>query len=213
VNIVTRDEWGARPPKSVTPSNPTSLKGVTVHWFGSPKAAATHDGCPRLLQAVQRVHMAPGGLGVPQGGNDIAYNHAVCPHGFVYELRGFNTRTGANGTTPANLAYSAVVYMAGNGDPFTQAGKRGMTWILREWRTKGAGSDVKPHGYWTGSECPGPLINLWLRQGGYLVQPPNNEKRLEALRKWVAARRAEGFSWERIKSSANWKEFKSRGGK
>lgn len=163
--ILTRFAWGAVPPKSRTLLHPGDLKGVTVHWFGSPKAASSHAGCDDLLRGVQRGHMAPGGLGVPQGGADIAYNHAVCPHGVVYTLRGFGVKTGANGTSEGNAAHAAIVYMAGTGDPFTDGGKEGLNFLIAEWRRKGAGTEVSPHHRWTGSECPGPAIMSWLAAG------------------------------------------------
>lgn len=37
--------------------------------------------------------------------------------------------------------------------------------------------------------------------------PPVTEKRFQALRRWIRARREEGWSWRRIKASANWREF------
>ena len=70
----------------------------------------------RRLRSVQNGHMAPGGLGTSGGASDIAYNHAVCPHGVAYTLRGFGVQTGANGTTRANEDYAAVVYMGGTKD-------------------------------------------------------------------------------------------------
>jgi N-acetylmuramoyl-L-alanine amidase len=45
------------------------------------------------------------------------------------------------------------------------------------------------------------------------VPRDNNQKRLFALRKWILARRAEGWGWKRIKLTPNWREFRRRGGK
>jgi hypothetical protein len=109
--------------------------------------------------------MAPGGLGVPGGGADIAYNHAVCPHGSVYELRGFGVQTGANGTTDGNRRHAAIVYMAGEGDPLTDVAKVGLNFLIEQWQKRGAGGEVSPHRRWTGSECPGPALLSWLAAG------------------------------------------------
>jgi hypothetical protein len=165
MEIQPRSAWGAVPPDRRTLVKPSDLEGVTVHWFGSPKAAASHAGCDDLLRGVQKGHMAPGGLGVPDGGSDIGYNHAVCPHGTVYELRGFGVKTGANGTAEGNAKHCAIVYMAGVGDPFTEAGKVGLNFLISEWRKRGAGTAVSPHARWTGSSCPGPDILAWLKAG------------------------------------------------
>lgn len=207
-SIVPRNGWAALPAKRFTTWQPQGLRGVVVHWFGIPKAAASHVGCPGLLRSVQRAHQA-GEF------SDIAYNHAVCPHGVVYELRGFTRQTGANGNQDANRNYAAVVYMAGEGDVPTDVGLQSLRWIIRQWRSRGAGPAVLPHGEITGSSCPGPHLALWVKQGGHELPavPPDNTKRLAALRKWILARRAEGWSWKRIKAGPNWREFIRRGGK
>lgn len=159
IQIHPRSDWGAKRPKSRTSRDPGSLAGVAVHWFGIPKAAKSHDGCDALLRSVQNSHMS----NAKEGFVDIAYNHAVCPHGHAYELRGFGVQTGANGTTEANRSHAAVVYMAGEGDPFTAAAKPVLAELIRMWRQKGAGPDVKPHGFFTGSSCPGPQIAAWIK--------------------------------------------------
>lgn len=206
--IVPRNGWAALPAKSYTTWRPDGLRGIVVHWFGKPRAAADHTDCPALLRAVQRAHQA-GEF------SDIAYNHAVCPHGVIYELRGFDRQTGANGDREHNRAYAAVVYMAGEGDTPTEIGKQSLRWIIRQWRSRGAGPLVIPHGQITGSACPGPELALWIERGGYEypAEPVDNTKRLAALRKWILARRTEGWSWARIKRAANWREFIRRGGR
>lgn len=210
--IVPRDGWGALPAERFTTWQPRGLRGVVVHWFGIPKAAKDHTGCPSLLRSVQRSHQA-GEF------SDIAYNHGVCPHGVVYELRGFSRQTGANGNADANAAYAAVVYMAGEGDTPTEVGKQSLRWIIKEWRSRGVGPAVLPHGEITGSKCPGPDLALWIERGGHelpaipVEDPAHNRKRLTALRKWILARRAEGWGWKRIKGSPNWREFMRRGGR
>lgn len=163
--IINRAGWGAAAARSRTLLDPARLDGVTIHWFGSPKAAATHAGCDDLLRAVQRAHMAPGGLGVPQGGADIGYNHGCCPHGRLYELRGFGVKTGANGSSEGNSRHAAIVYMAGVGDPLTEDAKIGLNYLIAEWRARGAGQEVSPHRRWTGSTCPGPDLIAWLNTG------------------------------------------------
>lgn len=177
--ILPRSAWGAVAPKRRSLLAPERLEGVTVHWFGKPKAAASHAGCDDLLRGVQRGHMAPGGLGVPSGGADIGYNHAVCPHGFIYELRGFGVKTGANGSADGNQRHAAIVYMAGRGDPLTESGKLGLNFLISEWRAKGAGTEVSPHRRWTGSECPGAELLSWLAAGRPVEAPSTEEPLLD----------------------------------
>ncbi|HSK16003.1 MAG TPA: glucosaminidase domain-containing protein [Gaiellaceae bacterium] len=163
MKIVSRKKWGAAPPKGKTSRPPNTLDGVAVHWFGSPKAARSHDGCEALLRSVQASHLA----NTKEGYVDIAYSHAVCPHGFAYELRGFGVQAGANGTTAANRSHAAIVYMAGDGDRFTEEAKPVLAELIRLWQSKGAGLDVKPHGFFVGTTCPGPDIRKWIDQRGW----------------------------------------------
>jgi hypothetical protein len=163
VKFVSRSQWGAKAPKAVTKLSPTALAGVAVHWFGSPRAAKSHDGCAALLRSVQNTHMSPGGLGTKSGGNDIAYNHAVCPHGHAFTLRGFGVQTGANGDSQSNHDFAAIVYMAGEGDPPPSGEVLALIAdVIRVWQKKGAGPLVKPHRFFTGSDCPGPELFDWV---------------------------------------------------
>ena len=163
LSFVSREQWGAKRPKRETRRHPSTLDGVAVHWFGTPKAAKSHSGCARLLRSVQEGHMAPGGLDVPQGGNDIAYNHGVCPHGRAFTLRGFGVETGANGGREANETFASVVFMAGEGDPGpSDQVLEIIAEIIRMWQKKGAGLAVKPHQAFTGSDCPGPQLLKWV---------------------------------------------------
>ena len=167
--IIPRSEWGARKPKSAVTHHPSFYKGIVIHWFGKPVAATRHSGCPALLRQVQGYHMAPGGLGVPTGGSDIGYNYAVCPHGYCYQLRGWN-QSGANGTTASNRDYIALVHMAGIGDPFTLNARKGMRDMIRWARSKGVGDVIKTHGSITGSECPGALVKEWMKNKSWEVR-------------------------------------------
>ena len=179
LRFVSRAQWGAKPPKAVTKRAPSDLLGVAVHWFGTPRAAASHDGCVALLRSVQGTHMGPNGLGVPSGGADIGYNHAVCPHGKAFTLRGFGVQTGANGDSASNRDFAAVVFMAGTGDetPSPEALET-LAEVIRMWQRKGAGPLVKPHRFFTGSDCPGPDLLDWVD----LKPPPWKERKTTAAR-------------------------------
>lgn len=180
MQIITRDEWGAARPKSRTPLPVDALDGVTYHWFGSPSQAATHARCDDLLCAVQRGHQAGEYV-------DIAYNHAVCPHGYAYELRGFGVQAGANGTTRANQSHAAIVFMMGKGDPPLPLGALEVGARLRqEYLDRGCGTAVRPHGFWTGSECPGAQVSAWIARRGYQLAPtPTPTKEETMIPDWL----------------------------
>jgi hypothetical protein len=183
VEIVSRGEWGAKPPESVTKWRPDRLVGGVLHWFGSPNGPTDHAKCDDVMRSVQAAH---------QNGefNDIAYNHVICLHGQVFEGRGFDAQTGANGTSDANRERWAVAVMMGTGNaasvftPVVQAALRG---LHAEWAARGAGTDVKPHGYFTGSTCPGPTIRAWLDSKPFASNPQPNDPLDTRLYPWLGA--------------------------
>lgn len=97
---------------------------------------------------------------------DIAYNFVVCPHGYVFEGRGWGNRSAANGTNAANGSYLAVCYLGGEGDPFTEQAKTGFRWCRSEWeRLRGRKADIKPHSSFVATACPGNTIRSWIASG------------------------------------------------
>lgn len=171
MQMTDRSDWGALPPESPpTPWDVSKLDGICQHWFGIPKAASSHAGCDDLLRSVQKTHQAG-------DYNDIAYNLGVCPHGTVYELRGWHVRTGANGTTDANSRFLAVVYMAGEGDPLTAKGRTALEAVYAEAFKKGVAVKAITHGSITGSACPGPAVKKWLAPGAWKPEKPKPQIR------------------------------------
>ena len=205
---VSRSEWLALRPESVTPFDPSLLEGVVVHWWGIPAAPQRHQDCPKVLRGVQRTHLA-GEF------NDIAYGMLACPHGTVYEGRGFHVQTGANGNRDANRRYGSVCAMIGEGDKPTPELLRALAGTIGEFRRLGAGRKVLPHGVITGSACPGPDLRKWVDAGGFELgeSVEFKKRRLSALRTWLLARKRAGWSWARIKRTRNWREYVRRGGK
>lgn len=156
--LVTRAEWGARPPKAALPTNITP-QGITVHYGGGSVWKGTigdHARCASVVRAWQAYH---------QDGNgwlDLAYTSIVCPHGYRFEGRGPGHRTAANGTNDGNQRSYAVCYLGGDGDPLTDVAKEAffdeaarlgqpLRWGHREWLSTG---------------CPGSIVWAW-RQAGF----------------------------------------------
>lgn len=160
--FISTRQWGANEAKNATPAaypidSPT--RGVTLHWtgngYGWPWA---HSRCDDLVRGIERSHEYGNGWG------DIAYNLLVCPHGYVFEGRGANVRSSANGDTVPNRQWYAVCYLGGKGDAFTADGKAGMVWAVQYLRRVGnAGPRVNGHRNHKQTECPGDAIYRWLR--------------------------------------------------
>ena len=86
MQVVSRDEWGARPPK--WSEKIYVSKGVFIHYNGGAPLPAdvvggNFDAVCAHLRGVQAYHMNT------QGWPDIAYSFCADSVGRIYELRGF----------------------------------------------------------------------------------------------------------------------------
>lgn len=66
LEIVSRDEWGAQPPKLVETINKT-VPYVIIHHSLSPGSCNTSERCVLAMQNMQRFHQ------IERGWNDIGY--------------------------------------------------------------------------------------------------------------------------------------------
>jgi len=165
MKFVSTLEWGANESKDATadayPIN-SPTKGITIHWTGTGYGGTwDHSRCASIVRGIERSHEYGNGWG------DIAYNLLVCPHGYVFEGRGANVRSAANGYTTVNREWYAVCYLGGVGDKFTRAGKRGLRDAVAYLREHGnAGRLVNGHRDHKATDCPGNAIYIWLKNDG-----------------------------------------------
>lgn len=172
MTFISRAEWGAAPSRGTT-RIPGPVLGVTCHWEGPAMGWPwPHTQCPRKVQAIQRYHQGT------KGWADVAYNALACPHGDVFEGRGPDVRSAANGESVigGNDRWYAVCYLAGVGDDFTAEGQAAMlaaiAWLRQEG---GAGKAVNGHRDHHPTECPGDAIYAWVRLGIPPARPPISE--------------------------------------
>jgi hypothetical protein len=172
--LVTRAEWGARPPDSTTG---LSVDTDTDHWGGPGFGAAfPHSSCATKVRAWQNFHMDS------RGWTDIAYNAVACPHGYLFEGRGRGRRSAANGTNDGNSGSYATCYLGGEGDVFTDDAKRAMR-ASGNWLTR-AGSRRLGHRDWKSTACPGDTIYGWVHAGqpiSVTIPPPIPVPKLEDI--------------------------------
>lgn len=157
---VTRAEWGARSPVSVSRNiTPTS---VTGHWEGTGKSSAAidHTGCDELVRQIQNFHMNT------RGWADIAYSGMACWHDYFFEGRGPGVRTAANGTNTGNQNSYAICALIVKGDVANDGVKSAMThgaaWLGFPLN--------KVHSQWKSTACPGPELTAWI-YGGTTAPP------------------------------------------
>jgi hypothetical protein len=164
--FVSREAWGAKPRKIGTTSiNPTN--GVTVHYEGSGWSWPwDHSTCAGKVRAMQADHMAPESEG-GKGWSDIAYNYLGCPHDYLFEGRGADRRSSANGTTEGNATSFAVqgIWGAKSGNPPDNL-KRAIRTGIDICRAKGhANNELRGHRDWKETSCPGDPLYAWVQQG------------------------------------------------
>lgn len=163
MRLVTRAEWGARPPRAI---NRGAMKAKpTLHWNGptvtvSGSTTWDHRYCASLVRGVQNYHMDA------KGWNDIAYNFVGCPHGYTFEGRGINVWNGANGTTSGNRSSIALMSLSGELNPFPMSEKvgikEGFTFISAR---AGAPLGAQGHRDHKATACPGEARYVWLKNG------------------------------------------------
>lgn len=163
MKLVTRGQWGARPPKNIT--RLTGATTVTDHWEGPKMGSFPHERCAALVKGIQNYHMDHNGWA------DLAYNAIVCPHGWIFEGRWIGVRSAANGTNAGNGASYAVCGLRGEGDPFTDEMKQGFA----EAHAFFGARLVVPHSKWLSTSCPGDDQRAWIAAGCPVPQvaPPS----------------------------------------
>lgn len=163
-NWVTRQQWGARPPKLTRP-----LSGFTagwfIHWLGKPAAAGLPD--DQVLRNTQRYHMDS------KGWADIAYSFAVgrSRPDTAYELRGWGVQGGH--TEGYNSQAMAIVFLLGEGERPTETQLTTAREILADGVNRGySAKQVRPHNAVRSTACPGPDLTGWVNAGRFFAQPP-----------------------------------------
>ncbi|KAG5899585.1 hypothetical protein JTB14_022913 [Gonioctena quinquepunctata] len=94
--IVSRQEWQAKPPKSIeVMANPVPY--VVIHHSYLPPACYTSEDCIKAMQWMQNFHQ------IDRGWVDIGYHFAVGGDGKAYEGRGWS-RVGAHAPHYNNIS-------------------------------------------------------------------------------------------------------------
>lgn len=94
---------------------------------------------------------------------DFEYNFAVDPCGRIFEGRGFNYQSGANGTTSSNAHAWSVVYLGGPDTPLTDNAKAALSWLTQEGaRRKAMCNYVRPHRSVVSTACPGDTVAAYV---------------------------------------------------
>ncbi|MEU8920282.1 GH25 family lysozyme [Kitasatospora sp. NPDC048545] len=160
---VPRAAWGAAAPTDAyTPM--TGALGVKIHYLGEAYQFGDHSTCAAYVRKIQAAHMAD----PVQHWMDIAYNELVCEHGYRFEGRGHNVRSGANGNQTLNAQHYAICALVGSSGSTvpTDAQLQGLRDAIEDYQADAAaGPEIRGHkdGYQT--DCPGGPLYTWIQAG------------------------------------------------
>ena len=150
MNVISRDNWGAKPNKTKF-SKLGEVKGLVVHWSAYPIAVGNQAEMDQCKQ-IQRLHQED------RGWNDIAYNFLVGDTGQIYEGRGWGNRSAAQGGNSReeinfnNKHYVAVCWLGGINPTDKPSAKaiESVKWIYEQ-----VGGELRPHSSFKQTDCPG----------------------------------------------------------
>jgi len=161
--VVSRADWGARPPTRTPVNIPaSSRRGLVVHWNGPPLRTSGPGDEQAKLRGIQRYHQST------QRWPDAAYSYAVGNSGNVYELRG-GWNQFANGDDDVGAddgpdsRWFTVLWLGGAGETPTPAAYASLVELVGSLRRSGAGPRVLPHSDFKPKTCPGPDLTAWCR--------------------------------------------------
>lgn len=164
MDLVRRSQYGL--PATSAAAHIARTEGVKVHYLGSAYSSRRHDLCDDYVRAIRASHLA----NREENYADIAYNALVCEHGSVFEGRGPNHRSGANGTATLNTRdYSVCALLAKDGgglDTPPDAQLHGIRDAIEWLRAEGeAGAYIGGHRDGHATTCPGDKLYAWVQRG------------------------------------------------
>jgi hypothetical protein len=180
IDMLTCPEWHAKPPKdNIALAN--KAKRILIHHtaghhpeIANPRNESVAEAI-RYAQDIQRMHMAPGGLGAPNGGIDSGHNFLVCRNGVILQGRWH---------TVSAIEFGKMVWSAhcpGQNDQIgiehEHLGHEEMTPVQKQasalliaWISSCYGRKtplpLAPHRQFYSTECPANLVSdiPWLRK-------------------------------------------------
>ena len=166
--FLSRKDWGARPPKRQD-TNFTKTGGAVIHYTTRDAAGLKMHwpDCYKSWRAHQNFHMDT------RGWYDLAYNFGVCPHGFVFEGRGWTAQNGAN--RPENSStFSIAVDFDSNDEPIPAIVLALNELISEAAEVHGWAPRVRGHRDISSTSCPGDILYELVSSGtvAYKTAPP-----------------------------------------
>lgn len=170
--FLPRSAWTDDPyPSGATLLDPDEVLGLAIHWpGGAGSVPTTKTATIQILNGELRFHTDPVSAG-GRGWSDIAYSFAVDQEGRVWDLRGWQRRSAANGDTEVNREYLAATCLIGPKDVPSPALLQG----VRDLRTQVVlkhypkATRVVPHSAIRPdpTDCPGDRLRAHIAAGTF----------------------------------------------
>lgn len=224
--IVLASQWGARPPRYAPTPAGKPIRGIFHHTAGhhgeiSNPASESREELYAYARAIQADHMSR----QPTPYNDSGHNFLIGRNGLTLEGRAGTVsrirvgRMVVSAHCPGQNDQPGVEHEHVDGESLTAA-QYAASVALYAWIFDRCGirpTEIEPHGRYYPTSCPGDIGGLIPRlrldvAKAMTPDPAAKAKRLATLRTWILTRVAEGWSWQRIKRTANWREYTGLGG-
>jgi len=204
VTIVSRAEWGARPPVADPTSAPIEGRDSFFVHYTTGQELGRED-TAQWVRGIQAYHQDG------RGWNDIGYNFLIDREGRIFEGRGWDV-VGAHCTGWNTRAYG--VAFLGNDDPDPVQDVPEVARVsfkaLYDEACRRSGRDLTRFGHrdHAATQCPGDELYAWVHAGMPLVepsplpsgdvvseQPPTDQQWREVIKTWMTV---EGAAWHQI---------------
>lgn len=202
MEYVSRSELGW--PASSAPSQSVPVEGFKIHYEGTHVPEVDHSKCAGRWTAIRNSHLA----NTAEGYSDVAYNWAVCNHGTIYEGRGWGKQTGANGSQALNRPVNAILWMGGSSGVTvpSAAAVASIKELIRNLRSKGAGTFIGGHRDGHATSCPGDAMYSLVKSGKLepdVPTPPKDD--MEPVDVWSYKGRNEKADAYKYLRETKWK--------
>lgn len=139
--------------------------GLVIHYNGGNTGLykKPHSSCVSYWKNTRSFHINGNGW------NDIGYSFGVCPHGYVFEGRGWQKNQAAQ--PGGNTTWTSCTLMSGPSENPTDAQIQGVR-ELRKWLMgKGLKSAIKGHRDFFATACPGNKLYALVKNGTFAKAP------------------------------------------
>lgn len=155
MNVFSRSDWNAVPPRKVVPLDPRRVdKFIVHHTTGDHRK---QEDSSRWVRNIQNYHING------KKWNDIAYNFLVDKNGSIYVGRGWQAIGGH--TYGQNSTSVGVAFLGDGRVELPDPAKKAIAHLYAQAR--GLFGELTPscHNDWSQTQCPGSAVIDWVRAG------------------------------------------------